>query len=262
VGTRAFGGGAPLPGPREHSAAEGETGRFPNEGPVHQVCVDRFELAKFDVTQWDWRQVVIWPNQGDYDPFYKGDRRPVESASWDDAQRFLWWMSLFGRHHYRLPSEAEWEYAARAGTTTPYFWGEHIEEGCAYARVADLTMKQLTANALSIDCHYPAVLESNGISLFEIAGTGNVDSLKPNPWGLHDMLGNVFQWVADCYADKYDDAHRDGNAVTTEDCESHVARGGSFDINPRVVRAAYRTDGTPVYRFDWIGFRAAKSATP
>jgi hypothetical protein len=113
-----------------------ETERYPNEGPVHEVCPKPFEFGKYEVTQAEWRQVMIHnrdPSQ------YKGDRRPVENVSWNDVQTLIWLMNAFGRHHYRLPSESEWEYAARAGTTTARYWGDRAEDGCLYENMADLT---------------------------------------------------------------------------------------------------------------------------
>ena len=101
---------------------DSEPGRYPNEGPIHHVCIKSFELAKYAVTQGEWRRVMIFPNNPK--PFYftrpdaKVDRLPTDSVSWNDVKRFLWLMSFFGHGHYRLASEAEWEYAARAGTTT------------------------------------------------------------------------------------------------------------------------------------------------
>ena len=94
--------------------------RYPNEGPVHEVCPKAFELGKFEVTQAEWRQVMIYnrdPSQ------FRSDRQPVESVSWNEAKAFIAAMNIFGSRHYRLPSEAEWEYAARAGTTTAWYWG-------------------------------------------------------------------------------------------------------------------------------------------
>ncbi len=188
----------------------------PNEGPVHEVCLKPFELGKFEVTQRDWRLVMLpllnpapsyfktgggkgvsWKDAGwlarllslfgRYE--FSNDKLPVESVSWGDANTFIWWMNFFGRYRdYTLPSEAEWEYAARAGTKTPFYWGERAEEGCDYENASG--------------CHASA------------GSTAVVGSYKPNPWGLYDMLGNVLQWVEDCYVNNYDVAPKDGNAVT------------------------------------------------
>jgi formylglycine-generating enzyme required for sulfatase activity len=114
-----------------------EEERDPNEGPVHEVCPKTFELGKFEVTQAEWRRVMIHNR----DPStYKGDRKPVESVNWNEAQTFISLMNIFGQYNYRLPSEAEWEYAARAGTTTARYWGDRAEDGCACENMADLSL--------------------------------------------------------------------------------------------------------------------------
>lgn len=224
-------------------------GQGVSEGPGHRVCLRSFELGKYDVTEWEWQRVMIY--FGNADPsYFRGDRQPVEDVSWDDAQRFLWVMSFFGRRRYRLPTEAEWEYAARAGTTTPYFWGAHAESGCAYAKMADASARQIVVGALRVDCHYHE------------SGTEPVGSLKPNPWGLFDMAGNVFQWVQDCYLDNYQRAAADGAAVGTRDCRYRVIRGGSGYVNPKSLRTASRGDYAQEGRSIYVGFRVAETMTP
>ena len=140
----------PIPaGCFEMGSPDTEKERYPNEGPVHEACPKAFELGKFAVTQAEWRQVMIHnrdPTQ------FKDDRRPVESVSWNEAQTFIWLMNVFGRHRYRLPSEAEWEYAARAGTTTARYWGERAEDGCAYENMADLSLKKALPDATVANC--------------------------------------------------------------------------------------------------------------
>jgi formylglycine-generating enzyme required for sulfatase activity len=229
-----------------------ETERSPNEGPVHEVCLKAFELGKFEVTQAEWRRVMVHNR----DPSkYKGDRRPVETLSWNDAQTFIWLMNIFGRHHYQLPSEAQWEYAARAGTTTARYWGERAEDGCAYENMADVTLKESKENseadAVFADC--------DDHQLY----TAPVGSFKPNPWGLYDMLGNVAEWVDDCYVGDYGEGPSGHSLASTQDCTSRVVRGGSFWSNPREARAAHRdssvTSGT---RTDDVGFRLAKTVGP
>jgi formylglycine-generating enzyme required for sulfatase activity len=224
-----------------------EAERYPDEGPVHEVCTRAFELGKFEVAQAEWRQVMIHnrdPSQ------YKGDRRPVESVSWNEAQTFIWLMNVFGRRHYRLPSEAEWEYAARAGTTTARYWGDRAEDGCNHENMADLTLKKAVPNAPVANC-------DDGQTV-----TAPVGSYKPSPWRLYDILGNVAEWVEDCYVRNYEEAPKDGSAVATQDCERRVIRGGSWNYSPRRSRAAYRYGGSPVARDSSVGFRLARTVIP
>jgi formylglycine-generating enzyme len=224
-----------------------EAERYPNEGPVHNVCLQAFELGKFEVTQAEWRRVMVHnrdPSQ------YKGDRRPVESISWNEAQTFIWLMNFFGRHHYRLPSEAEWEYAARAGTTTARYWGERAEDRCAYENMADLRLKRASPDSVVANCN-------NGQTV-----TDPVGSFKPNPWGLYDILGNVAQWVEDCYVEDYKEAPKDGSAAATQDCTSRIVRGSSWSNIPRRLRAADRNVNAPGNRSNYVGFRLARTVPP
>jgi len=227
-----------------------EKGRFANEGPVHQVCVPAFELGQFEVTQGEWRRVMIFPNTAD--PSYaKGDDRlPVEEVSWNEARRFVRLMSLFGRRDYRLPSEAEWEYAARAGTTASRYWGDDPDQGCAHENIGDQALK----------ADDPDMLPEYANCSDGYAWTAPVGSFTANPWWLYDMLGNVENWVADCYADSYRKAPADGSAYTKENCAEHVLRGGSFDSIPSYERAAFRNDDSSDAHDDYYGLRVARSA--
>jgi len=217
---------------------------------VHEVCPKPFDLGKFEVTQAEWRRVMIHnrdPSQ------YKGDRRPVVSLSWNEAQTFIWLMNAFGQHHYRLPSEAEWEYAARAGTTTARYWGNRAEDGCDYENMADLSLKKASPESVVVvaNCDDHQIV------------TAPVGSFKPNPWGLYDILGNVAEWVEDCYAANYDSPPKDGTAVTTGDCTSRIVRGGFWYYNPRYLRVASRDVlSSPDYRSHDIGFRVARAIAP
>jgi formylglycine-generating enzyme required for sulfatase activity len=231
------------------SAANRDKSSLPNERPAHRVCLKAFELDKFDVTEWEWRQ-LMYPF--DPDPsYFKGDRQPVEQVSWNDAWWFIHLMSWFGGQNFRLPSEAEWEYAARAGTVTRYFWGDRAEDGCAYAKMADANYKNAVAGALAVNCHY-----------HHVRGTEPVGSFKPNAWGLYDMLGDVAQWVEDCYADDYRSAPKDASTVTSKNCRTRVIRGGSWKFNPRDLRAAARSGVSPAYRVSLFGFRVVRVVAP
>jgi formylglycine-generating enzyme required for sulfatase activity len=147
-------------------------------------------------------------------------------VSWDDAKAYVSWLKNQTGSEYRLLSEAEWEYAARAGTTTKYHWGNSFDEGRA----------------------------NNG------AGTVPVGRYEANRFGLHDMLGNVWEWVEDCWHDSYAGAPTDGRAWTSGDgCSRRVLRGGSWVNYPRVLRAADRDWNGDGNRLDFIGFRVART---
>jgi formylglycine-generating enzyme required for sulfatase activity len=146
------------------------------------------------------------------------------------------WLSKITGRSYRLLTEAEWEYAARAGTVTAYFWGDEIGEG----------------NANCDGCG----------SRWDNRETSPVGSFKPNAFGLYDMAGNVWQWVEDCYDDNYDGSPGDGSAWLSGDCSNHVIRGGSWNANPRNLRSASRTRNTTVGRGGDLGFRVGRTLTP
>jgi formylglycine-generating enzyme required for sulfatase activity len=234
-----------------------ESGRYDNEGPVHQVCLKPFDLAKFTVTQGEWRRVMVgvmgFPVSPDPSRF-KSDDLPVEQVNWDEARLFVRLMSLFGHGHYRLPSEAEYEYATRAGTTTSRYWGDNIDDGCAYENIADQSLKKAVPGMVPVfancDDRYAEA-------------TAAVGTFRPNPWGLYDMLGNVEVWTEDCYADNYRDIPTDGSPNTSGPCTIRVVRGGSWDNDLRGDRAADRDNwDAPVNRKDDLGFRLARTVPP
>jgi formylglycine-generating enzyme required for sulfatase activity len=138
---------------------------------------------------------------------------------------------------YRLLTEAEWEYAARAGTTTAYYWGDEIGKG----------------NANCNDCG----------SQWDNLETAPVGSFKTNAFGLYDMAGNVFQWVQDCFHDDYARAPTDRSAWTSGgDCSRRVGRGGAWNVSPHDIRSAFRGRVTPAFRGSYVGFRVARTLTP
>jgi formylglycine-generating enzyme required for sulfatase activity len=218
-----------------------EKGRFAHEGPQRKVTIARpFAVSMFDVTFADWDACVAvsgCSQEGGYnDARWGRGTRPVIYVSWGDAEAYVAWLSRMTGKGYRLLTEAEWEYAARAGSTTAYFWGEEIGKG----------------NANCDGCG----------SQSDKLGTRPVGSFKPNAFGLYDMAGNVWQWVQDCYHDNYNDAPTDGSAWTLGDCSLRAVRGGSWFDAPRVLRSAIRDGLTPVDRTDTLGFRVARTLEP
>ena len=233
----------------EMGSPDGEANRSPDEGPAHNVCVKPFDLGQNEVTQGEWRRVMVFPNNSDPSVFDGDDRRPVENVSWNDAQRFLWVMSLFGHRQYRLPSEAEWEFAERAGTTTSWYWSDTFDEACAHENIADQSLKKRNPTRIVGNC-------DDGY-----AETAPVASFQANRWGLYDMAGNVLQWVEDCYVDNYGDAPNDGSPNIRGACAQRVARGGSWLTNPSDDRAAQRSHFSPSFRGNGTGFRVAWAPT-
>jgi formylglycine-generating enzyme required for sulfatase activity len=165
-------------------------------------------------------------------------------------KNFLQWLSKKTGYKYRLLSESEWEYADRAGTTTQAFWGNSQEEACAYANGVDLTLVDRFPNAKwenVTPCHDGHVF------------TAPVGSYKPNNFGLHDMEGNVFEWVVDCWVKNYDGAPSDGSARLDGECDKRVNRGGSWTSAPTGLRSTHRDEDSAVQtRVVDLGFRVAR----
>ena len=206
---------------------------YDDEKPVRTVTVPAFRLGKHEVTFAQWDACVADGGCNGYPPddwgWGRGDR-PVINVSWDDVQLFIDWLNRKTGGNYRLPSEAEWEYAARAGSRTKYSWGDDIGNNRA-------------------NC------DGCG-SQWDDKRTAPVGSFPANAWGLHDMHGNVQEWVQDCRNDSYEGAPDDGSAWTSGDCSQRMIRGASWNSNPEHLRSANRNSARP-YRDSGQGVRLA-----
>ena len=214
-----------------------EPGRAGDEGPQRRVSVPAFQLGQTEVTQGLW-QAVMGSNPSRFSDC--GPECPVERVSWDEAQEFIRKLNQQTGQQFRLPSEAEWEYAARAGSTTPYPWGN--------------TASHEQANYGKDEC-----CDGLAQGRDRWVNTAPVSQFPANAFGLHDMHGNVREWVQDCYADSYRKAPSDGRAANANNCSLRVLRGGSWSINPRWLRSAYRIRSSPDIRFVITGFRLART---
>jgi eukaryotic-like serine/threonine-protein kinase len=207
-----------------------EKERSNDEGPQHQVTIQPFYLGKFEVTQAQYEAIM-----GSNPSNFKGANRPVEKVSWNDAVEFCKRLSQKTGRTYRLPSEAEWEYACRAGTTTPFYFGETI-----------------TTDLVNYDGNFTYDAEPKGKYRQQ---TTDVGSLPSNAFGLYDMHGNVWEWCADSWHSNYDGAPTDGSAWVDNDNQNRVLRGGSWYIGPNGCRSANRYHYTRVFINHSIGFR-------
>lgn len=202
----------------------------PTERPVHQVTIKPFSLGKYPVTVQEWNECAA-AKACSFTATGKDDA-PVSNVSWTDAQQYVAYLSQAAKKPYRLPSEAEWEYAARGGTQSKYWWGDKLQPSMAACKdCGDLAAEQ------------PA----------------KVGSFKPNPFGLYDMGGGVDQWVEDCWHRTYQGAPGDGSAWTGGDCGSHVLRSGSWKNDARYVRPSNRDGYDTNVRYPTHGFRVALS---
>lgn len=209
-------------GPFMMGSPHGESGRGINEGPLHEVSIRRFAVGKFELTWDQWQACVDRGGCNGGGPLSTGGdngwgvgARPVIEVTWNDAQAYVSWLSRETGETYRLLTEAEWEYAARAGATTRYSWGNQFP-------ICDPT----AANGANF----------SGCSELRTLPVG---TFAPNAFGLHDMHGNVYEWVQDCFKFSYTDVPTDGSAHDG-DCEFRVLRGGSWGSYPQILRSAYR----------------------
>ncbi len=250
---------------------EGLSDSFRNRSqPQHGVTVKRFSAGKFEVTRGQYRVFAqatgrgsdgcfVWTGPGfEKDPardwrntgYAQDDTHPVVCVSWDDASAYAAWLGQRTGRSYRLLTEAEWEYAARAGTTTARFWGDARDGSCDYANGADLTTRAQVPGAGSwafADCND------------RYAFTAPVGSYRANAFGLHDMLGNVWEWTQDCWNGNYSGAPADGSAWAAGDCSHRAVRGGSWEDAPLGLRTAYRVGSPTVIRVYIRGFRVART---
>ena len=265
----------PIPGSDSAriGSPENEPGRVPSEA-LHTVTIKPFALGKYEVRVAEYMACVAesacrdpeWREAGgehhietgrgvtykSIKPWIIGDDQPVVGVSWDDAVAYANYLAKKTGKPYRLPSEAEWEYAARAGTDTPFWWGSDPKRG-------DEVMGCCRGCGSELDAK----------------GFFPVQSFKPNPWGLHNMNGNVWEWVQDYYCEAYDSAPSDGRARADKACPKvkegdvspdtpdglRVFRGGSCFYEPRQMRASMRLRNWPMFRNQTLGFRVARDLT-
>jgi formylglycine-generating enzyme required for sulfatase activity len=191
-----------------------------HEQPIHQVKVPQFWMGKYSVTQEQWRRIM-----GNNPSAFKGDKRPVECVSWNDAVEFCQKLTQYTGKEFRLPSEAEWEYACRAGSETSYCFGEDSSR-----------LKEYACYGRWVNGHDP------------------VGQKKPNAWGLYDMHGNVWEWCADDWHKNYNRAPNDGS-IWLSNSNARVIRGGSWSNNANSCRCAYRGSCARGSRYNNNGFR-------
>jgi formylglycine-generating enzyme required for sulfatase activity len=207
-----------------------EAGRRPDEGPQREVSIVPFALSRTEITFAQWDACLGGGGCNGYSPpdggLGRGDR-PVTNISWQDAQAYLDWLNgRAGGLRYRLATEAEWEYAARAGASTPYAFGARV------------TATQAT---------------------YRVRVSSAVGAREANAFGLSDMHGNVAEWVEDCYAPNYELAPIDGAAVQSDECVRRVHRGGGYADQAAALRAAARQPALPTARSPSVGFRVART---
>ena len=251
----------------------GEPDRY--DGPPHEVTIARpFELSLYEVTHgefskfvedteyepakacavyvkdgWGHRDWANWQNPGIERP--PQDNEPVTCVSWNDATAYISWLNEKTGETYRLPTEAEFEYAARAGTSSTFAWGEDPNGGCEQANQFDTTGVEAFP-----DIFWEGAECNDGLPMVAPVG-----SLDPNPFGLYDIVGNVWEWTQDCYVLPYpDDIPTDGSAMEVDgECEKRTVRGGSWETRPSRMAVAWRGRDYPHQAFRTFGFRLART---
>ncbi|WP_248595499.1 formylglycine-generating enzyme family protein [Candidatus Accumulibacter phosphatis] len=261
------------PGRFVMGSAAGEAEPKPDEGPQHEVAIAaKIAVMQHEVTRGQFAAFVketkyqikaacstltgkgfavdpkgAWNSVG----FTQTDQHPVVCVDWNDARAYALWLSQRTGRNYRLLSEAEWEYAARAGSQTPYAFGDRANEICSYGNVADRSLKDALKELLKgwvfADCSDGNVY------------TASVKSFKANAFGLYDMLGNAWEWTEDCYHGNYSNAPGDGSAWVDGNCSQRILRGGGWDDDPYKARSANRFGSAPGGRGSGVGFRLART---
>ncbi len=221
--------GSPPPGSASQSDEDKALDPGFEEGPRHGVSIASFALGTHEVSQREWLAVM------GYNPSaQQGDTLPVDSISWEEAKAYIDKLRQLTGKDYRLPTEAEWEYAARAGSETSF------PAGVSLASLHEFAWHRENAG----DRAHP------------------VGTRKPNGFGLYDMLGNVWERTEDCWTPHYEGAPTDGSARLDGDCDFRVVRGGSWVNWPRFTRPGYRFRYNTTSRYEFVGLRVARSLEP
>ncbi|MBM3568884.1 MAG: hypothetical protein FJX46_09030 [Alphaproteobacteria bacterium] len=245
-----------------------EPGRYDEEGPQRRLAVPAFALGKYEVTRAEYAAFVAATDRADGAgcrhltrpedeapitwrdaPYGEGPRHPVSCVSWQDARAYAEWLARRTGRRYRLPSEAEWEYAARAGSAAATPWAAEARPICAFANIADKTARLRVPGALRLN-----LAECDDGQAF----AAPVGSYPPNAFGLHDIIGNVFEWTEDCWNAGYDGAPAAAVSWRAGHCANRVLRGGSWLSTPGRARTAFRDWLAADQRSDGVGFRVAR----
>jgi len=253
----------------------GERGRAADEGPQSRVTIDGpLAAGRFEITRGEYEAFVKATGRrvsggcitdrvvrGKWEPhpattlrdpgFAQTDRHPVVCVSWDDAQAYVDWLGARTGKAYRLPREAEWEYLARAGTTTAYPWGDDVNVGCAHMNGTDRMSHAKYADLEVPPDNVHATCSDGALN------TAPVGSYRANAFGLHDMVGNVGEWTADCVTPSYAEIGTDGRP-RDPDCARRMVRGGGWGTFTRQLRSAERIRYAPTDRDDTIGIRVVR----
>ena len=261
---------------------ESQAGRDDNEGPRHEVTLARaFAAGKFEVTRGQFAAFVAetsYDSQGDNCYYWSAnegkwvnddplkswrnpgftqahDEHPLVCVSWNDAKAYVAWLARKSGKAYRLLSEAEWEYAARAGSTTARAWGNNSSQACTHANVGDVSFTRMVP---------PPSRRQWTVSSFHDCDDGagytvRVGSYRANAFGLYDMIGNVWEWTEDCWNATYSGAPVDGSAWLSGECSRRVDRGGGWSSSPRDAHSALRYWVSAAARNASLGFRVART---
>ncbi|HUR40297.1 MAG TPA: SUMF1/EgtB/PvdO family nonheme iron enzyme [Verrucomicrobiae bacterium] len=214
------------------------------EGPVHSVTLRRFAIGRFEVTAGQWHECAVAGACARKNFSAAGATLAMVRVSWNEARSYATWLSKISGRLYRLPSESEWEFAARAGTRTQWSWGEDAQRQCLFANGADASARA----TLPPDTRVAGCRDGH-------ASLAPVGSFPPNAMGLHDLAGNAWEWTSDCWRDSYDGAPQDGKPVNVAGCTTRVIRGGSWRTGPDSLRSGARWRRPQQDQTDSVGFR-------
>jgi formylglycine-generating enzyme required for sulfatase activity len=215
-----------------------------DEKPIHEVCLQGFYMGKYEVTNAQFRKF----RPGHSSRAYEGnsldeDNQPVVNVSWNDAADYAQWLSEKSGRIYRLPTEAEWEYAARGGTSTRNYWGDNSADACRFANVADLKAKS----------QWPEWVVSNCDDGYKVSAP--VGRFQPNAFGLYDMMGNAWEWTGDWYdAESYFNSPKENPRGSVSGTD-RIPRGGGWGNASECIRVSDRNGFDPEFRVLFLGFR-------